>query len=203
MQPNRSTTLVTAVTVLALSAPVVRVSGQESLPFTPGQWGIEAAASSNPEGGVVRFFSPKTALTVGGSFVATSNDTDETDPFTGGSFTTKSSQTLADVRLGIRFYRPLAPSVVQFTSVGLEAQHVSIKNTEQFSNTEASVQGTGIGAFSELGAQYHFSPKFSIGAAVRAEYLHSSTRRRNSVDGKGTGNGFAIEFAPIRASIFF
>jgi hypothetical protein len=203
MQRNCSTTLVTTVALLALSAPVSRVSAQESLPFTPGQWGIEAAASSNPDGGVIRFFSPKTALTVGGSFVATSNDTDETDPFTGGSFTTKSSQKLADVRLGVRFYRPLAPSVVQFTSVGVVAQHVSIKNTEQFSSTEASVRGTGIGAFSELGAQYHFSTKFSIGAAVRAEYLHSSTRHRNTAEGKGTGNGFALEFAPIRASIFF
>ena len=203
MKPIHSTIRVSFLALVVISLGATRARAQETLPFTAGQWGIEAAASSIPEGGMIRFLSSRTALTLSGSYSTLSVEDERTDPFTGATFTMKTTQSLADVRVGMRFYRPVASSVVQFTGVGLLAQHVSAKNVDVFTSTPVTDRATGIGAFAEVGAQYHLSAKFSIGAAVRAEYIHLSGKTRGDAEGRSTGNGFAVEFAPIRASIFF
>ena len=63
---------------------------------------------------------------------------------------------------------------------------------------------TNLGAFGEFGAQYHLAARFALGTAVRAEYLHVDGKTTgNGAELKTTGNGFSVDFIPIRASIFF
>ena len=191
------------VSLAAVAISPLLVSAQEALPYSPGQWGLEAAVSPDPEGGVVRFFSPKTALVLSGSYYKLSTKNKVGDPFF-GTFTTKTSQSLAAARLGVRFFRPIMTSLVQFTTIGVTAQRISQEQDDPISGAPLDVTLTNLGAFGELGVQYHFGPRFAVGTAFRAEYLHVSGKTTGGgADGKTTGNGFSLDFTPIRASIFF
>ena len=194
---------VVSLTAVAISPSLVRA--QEVLPYSAGQWGLEASASTNPEGGVMRFFSPKTALVLTGSYSRLSTEDKVDDPFGGGTFTVKSTQSLAAARLGVRFFRPIATSLVQFTTVGVTAQHLSQNQEDPISGAPFDLTLTNVGAFGEAGVQYHLSPRFAFGAAFRAEYLHVTGKASDNsgTEVNTTGNGFSFDFTPIRASIFF
>jgi hypothetical protein len=194
---------VVSLTAVAISPSLMRA--QDALPYSAGQWGLEASASANPEGGVLKFFSPKTALVLTGSYSKLSTKDEVTDPFGGAAASVKTSQSQAAARLGLRFYRPIATSLVQFTTVGITAQHVSQNQDDPFSGGQFDVTLNNFGAFGEVGAQYHLGPRFAFGAAFRAEYLHvtGKTTGSSGATGKTTGNGFSFDFTPIRASIFF
>jgi hypothetical protein len=192
---------IVSLAAVAISPPLV--FAQEALPYSAGQWGLEASVSPDPEGGVLRFLSPKTAVVLSGSYYTLSTKDKADDPFF-GTFTTKTSQSLAAVRLGVRFFRPIATSLVQFTTIGATAQHISEERDDPISGAPLDVRLTNLGAFGELGVQYHFAPRFAVGTAFRAEYLHVSGKTTGSgPDVKTTGDGFALDFMPIRASIFF
>jgi hypothetical protein len=187
--------------VAAISPSLVRA--QDALPFSAGQWGLEGTASSSPEGGIMRFFSPGTALVLSGSYFKISSTDEQNDPFY-GSFKVKSSQSVGFVRLGMRFFRPLATSLVQFTTVGITAQYINQNQDDPVSGVPLDGTFTNLGAFGEFGAQYHLATRFALGTAVRAEYLHLHGKTTgNGADLKTTGNGFSVDFIPIRASIFF
>ena len=192
--------------VLALIAVAFSPSlgrAQDALPFSAGQWGLEGSASASPEGGVMRFFSPKTALVLSGSYYKVSSTDETNDPFY-GSFKVKSGQSVGFARLGLRFFRPLATSLVQFTTVGITAQHINQNQDDPVSGVPLDGTFTNLGAFGEFGAQYHLATRFALGAALRAEYLHVSGKTTGSgAEMKTTGNGFSVDFIPIRASIFF
>lgn len=198
--PFRSLAVLSLIAV-TINPSVVRA--QDALPFSGGQWGLEGSVSSNPEGGVMRFFSPRTALVLSGSYFKVSSTDEQNDPFY-GSFKVKSSQSIGFARLGLRFFRPLAASVVQFTTVGVTAQHINQKQDDPVSGVPVDGTFTNLGAFGEFGAQYHLAARFSFGAALRAEYLHLDGKTTASgASVKTTGSGFSVDFIPIRASIFF
>ena len=192
--------------VLSLMAVAVRPSlarAQAALPFSAGQWGLEGSMSSNPEGGVMRFFSPRTALVLSGSYYKISSTDEQNDPFY-GSFKVKTGQSVGFARLGVRLFRPLATNLVQFATVGVTAQHVSQNQDDPISGVPLDGTFTNLGGFGEIGAQYHLAARFAIGAAFRAEYLHVNGKTTGSgAEIKTSGNGFSLDFIPIRASIFF
>lgn len=191
---------------LSLLAAVISPNlarAQDALPFRAGQWGLEGSVSADPEGGVLRFFSPNTALVLSGSYYKLSSEDEQNDPFF-GNFKAKSSQSVASARLGVRFFRPLATSVVQFTTVGVTAQHNNQKQDDPVSGVPVDAKLTSLGAFGEIGAQYHLAARFAFGTAFRAEYLHVDGKLTGTgAELKTSGNGFSFDFIPIRASIFF
>ena len=192
--------------VLSLIAAAISPSlarAQVALPFSAGQWGLEGSATSNPEGGVMRFFSPRTAIVLSGSYFKLSSTDEQNDPFY-GNFKVKTSQSVGLARLGIRLFRPLATSLVQFTTVGITAQYINQKEDDPISGAPLDGTFTNLGAFGEFGVQYHLATRFAFGAAFRAEYLHLNGKTTgNGAELKTTGNGFSVDFIPIRASIFF
>jgi len=194
-----------AISLIAAAISPSFVRAQDALPYSAGQWGLEASASTNPEGGVLRFFSPKIALVLTGSYAKLSTTDEVTDPFGSPAATVKTDQTEATARLGLRFYRPIVTSLVQFTTVGVTADHLSQTQDDPFSGGRFDVTLNGLGAFGEVGAQYHLGARFALGAAFRAEYLHvtGKTTGSSGAEGTTTGNGFSFDFTPIRASIFF
>jgi hypothetical protein len=179
------------------------VHAQDVLPFSAGQWGLEGSVSTNPEGGVMRFFSPQAALVLSGSYYKISSVDSQDDPFY-GSFKVKTSESQASARLGVRYFRPLAASLVQVMTIGVTAQHITQNQDDPVSGVPVDVKLTGMGAFGEIGAQYHLATRFAIGTAFRAEYLHVNGKTVGSgFDVKTTGSGFTLDFIPIRATIFF
>ena len=190
---------------LAATAILPAAAIAQSLPFRSGQWGAEFQSGDLTSAGVIRFFSPSSALVLDLGILDVTHD-EEDVPSGGGTGTTvENSITLYNLRLGFRNYMPVATRVTGFWTVGGQFVHGS--QTQEIPGPfggRSEDSETDIGVFGQLGADYHVTNNLAVGVAYDLCFLHVSGE---SKDPGGTtdisGHRFTAGFTPVRVSLFF
>jgi hypothetical protein len=183
--------------VLALGAAAIVPNSAEAQaaviasPFHAGQWGIEAYAAGQA-GGLIRFFTPRTALafTLSGNHINTAAD--GSGP---GSGSSKGTQ--LDATLGLRRHSMLAPRVAAIVGAGLVGGNVQQKQVYSGIPGASTYHSSYLGAYAEAGGQYMIADHFAVGVAYRLTGRHV----KNTTNQKGSEFGAAV--LPIRATLYF
>jgi hypothetical protein len=196
--------------MLAVAAAVILPAAvqAQSLPFRTGQWGAEFQSGDLTSAGVMRFFSPSTALVLNVGILSIETEEEVTSAGPGSGTTTDNSFSLYAARLGFRNYSPVANRVVGFWTVGVELARGS---QEQFVPDPFSGGGiqfeeseTQIGVFGQLGADYQVTSNLAVGMAFDVVWARITGEQRdpsNTVD--ISGHRFSGNLTPVRVSIFF
>ena len=196
----------TAAAVL-LVVPAARAGAQaarDSLPFHPGQWGVEAGVGGGGGAGALRFFSRATALTVdfGAAYNKRSSDLDA--PNTGPSeFTTN----FISARLGFRHYSGVGRGLAGLFGAGAILSY----NGTHGDPGDVSQHETGAGAFAEGGASYFVTSRLSLSGTygITVQRTSGNTRQVVAVSGgqaiTGTTSSWIAQTTGVRltAAIFF
>jgi len=164
-------------------------------PFHAGQWGVEAYAHVFGDGGVMRFFTPRTALVL--DVAADQISTDANDAT---STLQHTNSTMLNLSLGLRHHTMVAPKIASTFAGG-----VSVSTTRQRSEYEAP-SGTSVssyranyaGGWVEFGGQYMVADRFAVGLAYDLIGRHISNTGTDQ-----HGFEFATQFRPIRATLYF
>jgi hypothetical protein len=174
----------------------------DSLPFRSGQWGTEFIAGSQFGGvGVMRFHSARAAWTidVGGSANRQN---------AGGSFGSSGSGSNLGVRLGHRWYRPVARSVGVYLGTGVNGA-VGRSSSQHQAADKVRQSLRSVGAYGELGGAYFVSPHLSLGGGVA---LNASTYRQSEqrtdaanvrVRTSSSGYGASVGTSQLFATLYF
>lgn len=183
---------------LIVAASVPGVASAQALPFRAGQWGAEFSSGDLNTVGMMRFVSPRSAFVF---------DVGMLDFVIDEEAGLKQSQRRLELRLGLRNYRPVATRVSGFWSVGATAAYWSQK--QESSSLPASRyerNETTIGAFAQLGADFHITSNIAAGVAYGLS-LTRMTGDAISEPGEGqtdvSGHQFGGRVTPIRVSLFF
>ena len=183
---------------LAAAASVPGVASAQALPFRAGQWGAEFSSGDLHTAGVMRFNSPRSAFVfdVGALDLALDEEPG-----------LKQAQRRLELRLGLRSYRPIATRVSGFWTIGATAglwsqkQESSSLPGSRYERTE-----TTIGAFAQVGADFHVTNNIAAGAAYGLSLTRISGEAI-SEPGEGqieiSGHQFSARVTPIRVSLFF
>ena len=157
-----------------------------------------ASGLSGPElwaqtGGIMRFFTPRTALvlTLSANHLKTNSD----EP---GSTLVSNEATVFDATLGLRRHAVLASKVVGTAGGGLVAVSVQQRQEYRGALSPSSFHSSYYGAYAELGGQYMVADHFAVGIAYRLLGRH--------VKNSGTsqaGTEFLSNVLPIRATLYF
>jgi len=173
-------------------APSARAQGTTTAtPFHAGQWGIEGYAAGQ-SGGIMRFFTPRTALvlTLSGDRLDLSDNA--------AAAPTSNRATVVDATLGFRRHSMLAQRIASTFGAGLIAGSVTQKIAYGGPAGTSSYHGSYIGAFVDVGGQYMVADHFAVGLAYRFAGQHL---KPNGSDQRGTE--FQLGFLPIRATLYF
>lgn len=165
-----------ALSLAIVAARPIAAQSTDSLPFRARQWGAEFSASSGfGSAGLLRFHTSRRALLLdaGGTITRQSkSDAARAD-----------NSAAARLRIGERFYRPVARRVVQFATVGVGASHDdATTSVPTFTGTmgEQTQRQWATGVFGGVGAAWMVTPALSLGATYEAElnYVSSTTEVR-------------------------
>lgn len=161
-------------------------------PFHPGQWGIEAYAAGQ-SGGVLRFFTPRTALvfTLSADRLSTSQDDGAFGP-------TSNKGTVADIELGLRRHSMVAQHIAATLGGGLLVGSIQQKITYPAPQGTDSYHSAHFGAYVDVGGQYMIADHFAVGLAYRIAGQHV----KSGPSGQA-GSEFAMSFLPVRATLYF
>ena len=187
---------------LVLAALCPAAAGAQTLPFRTGQWGAEFQSGDLTTAGVMRFFSPRSALVLDAGVLDLGLDEDDKV----NSTTDESSLSLWAARLGLRSYMPVANRVAGFWTAGVELARSSQKQTiPGFAGPQRIEESeTHLGAFGQLGADYHVTNNLAVGMAFDVVFARVSGERtgpNTNVD--LSGHRFTAAFTPVRVSLFF
>jgi hypothetical protein len=168
----------------------------DSLPFKKGQWAIESSIAYGSLG-VIRFFSPRSAMVVGISsyvFGEKNRDDDETENFFGFSN--------LGVQVGPRIYRPVSGNAATFLSTGLTVSH---RTQRQSYRRESSMS---YGIMGGAGGAYFPGRRLSVQVMVTstASYLFGKTDfEDNTFASDFTTRGYSITplSADVSATFYF
>ncbi|MFL5563248.1 MAG: hypothetical protein ACJ79K_17415 [Gemmatimonadaceae bacterium] len=192
------THLAAAVMALGSLAVTATAGAQQAAipsPFHAGQWGIEAYADVFGHGGVMRFFTPRTALV----FDLGANHADSKAANSNATLQ-KSTTNTFDLELGLRHLTMLAPKIASTFGAGVNAG--TTQRRDEYvgfpSITVSSYQANYAGAFIEMGGQYIIADRFAVGLAY---YL--SARRTSTNAGDQRGFAYSTSFRPLRATLYF
>lgn len=192
------------------SAARAQSAPSDSTGFRAGQWGAEftlGTGSGIASGvGALRFFSDRRALLVdvNGRFTRASGD----GPL-------KSTESILNVRIGPRWYRPVKGRVLQYVSLGVIASHERRENPVFMSSLDPTTQFTtksvGGGAFGEVGGSWMVTSQLSLGAAWQGTLQYA----RNTQDARNFGGSILVPASrsnvwsasfgslALRAGVFF
>ena len=160
-------------------------------PFHAGQWAIEGYAAGQT-GGVMRFFTPRTALAL--TLSADHLDTRSDDA---SSTLVSSKSTTLDVTLGLRRHTMLASKVAG--TFGIGAVGGTVKRRQEYTIFSPDHFHSGYyGAFADLGGQYMVADHFAVGVAYRFVARHVSNSGSHQA-----GTELATGVLPIRATLYF
>ena len=185
-----------AVVALGMSITCVGSAGAQGTavasPFHAGQWGIEGYAAGQ-SGGILRFFTPRTALvlTLSGNHVSTSNCEVTPDA-------SSNKGTVVDASLGLRRHSMLAPRVAATAAIGAVGGTVQQRQVSPGPFPPSTYRTSYVGAFAEGGAQYMVADHLAVGLAYRLTARHLSL----GITGQ-KGADFFVGVVPIRASLYF
>jgi hypothetical protein len=158
---------------------VLHAQQPDSTTFRRGQWGTEFALGSSYQSlGVLRFATPARAWI--GYLGVSVNDTRGDDQTNSEGFpvgTSSSSLRRGEVRVGHRWYRPLADHVAQHLTIGALASSTrQASGPNALPNLEQSESGAGV--FADVGALWFVTPRLSLGAAWTTEATFTREKAR-------------------------
>jgi len=197
----------TAAAVLLLAVPAARARAQaapDSLPFHPGQWGVEAGVGGGGGAGALRFFSRATALTVDFSAAISKRNSDLEGPNTVDSdFSTR----FLSARLGFRHYGGARRGIAGLFGAGAILSY----NWANGNPGDGSQHETGVGGFAEAGASYFVTPRLALSGTygLNLQYTTGNTRQVvGVVNGQqitSSMSGWVAQTTGVRltAAIFF
>lgn len=186
---------VAGIVALGASAIGAGTAGAQAVaasPFHAGQWGIEAYAAGQT-GGIMRFFTPRTALvlTMSANHIKTHSDEPSTP-------IVSNEATVFDATLGFRRHAVLGSKVVGTLGAGIVAGSVQQRQEYRGFPTRTDFHSSYYGASAELGGQYMVADHFAVGVAYRLLGRHI----KNSGNGQA-GTEFITNVLPIRATLYF
>jgi hypothetical protein len=162
-------------------------------PFHAGQWGIDGYATSNA-GGILRFFTPRTALVLDLFARHSSGSRDN-----GGGVAMDIRTDDVDIALGLRRHTMMAPRIAMTLGAGVEAgsqrQRTDVSGGV-FPSTDYRM--THLGGYVDAGGQYMVADHFAIGLAYRLTARHTKFDYLDQ-----SGSEFYASFLPIRATLYF
>jgi hypothetical protein len=160
-------------------------------PFHAGQWGLEGYVVGQG-GGVLRFFTPRTALllTLSTQHLEISSGDRTVLP-------TRTSGTLIDGTLGFRRHSMIAPHIASTLGAGVIAGTVQQRQEYPPPAGTNKFRSSHIGAFIDLGGQYMVADHFAVGLAYRFSAQHIG------YSGPSSGSEIVTGFLPIRATLYF
>jgi hypothetical protein len=187
--------------ILASLAASRGLAAQDVPTFHAGQWAAEFTGGDFTNEGVMRFFSPRSALVLSG-FGSLSHGTATPD---GSAKQTSSTQSLF-LALGVRRYTNVAAHVLATTEFGAGAGFYRSKTVgDVFGNPTANLQRqTNFGIYGEVGAQYFVTTHLALGSVLTVSANGSSGRNENG--GTGTdysGYNLTTALRPIRVTLYF
>jgi len=160
-------------------------------PFHAGQWGVETYIGDNG-GGLLRFFTPQTALVLDASFDHSSMKQDQN----AGTYKTRSN--VVNLALGLRHHVPVAAGFS--TTFGVAATYGAVVEHQEYSDP-AQNNSYGLryaGGYAEIGGQYMPASHLALGLAYRLAGQHTTVKTF-----KESGNDFFTTFTPLRVSLYF
>lgn len=201
---------------VATTASPLAAQQADTLPFRAGQWGAEFTAANFSGVGLLRFSNPHRAwlVDVQGQVTRQSGGTNSLS-----SFDVVSDSEALQLRLGRRFYAPVAPRVVRHVGVGVLGRYASqdarpgaFAVTAPFSYDESRTDFSG-GVFAEVGAQWMITANLGLGAAWSAN-LQAGRRQVERISAAGNAppertqssvNTWGASFGglAIRGAVFF
>ena len=176
------------------------LAAQEIPAFHDGEWAAEFTGGNWNNAGVMRFFSPRSALVLSasGSFSRNSETPD------GGVEATSTSKSLF-LALGVRRHNTVAPRVLATTEVGAELYLNRLKTkTDAFGGPIYRQRLTNYGIYGEIGGQYFVASHLALGAVASVSATRNSGR--NETGGPAVDvSGFSIStgLRPIRVTLYF
>jgi hypothetical protein len=166
-----------------------------------GQWAAEFSGGNFNNIGVMRFFSPRSALVLSG-YGSLSHNTAAPD---GSGKRTDNTQSLS-LALGVRRHATVASRVLATTELGANMGLYRSKLTDDGigSPTSSSQSQTNYGLYGEIGAQYFVASHLALGGVLTVNANMYSGRTAGG--GSGTDyRGFALStgLRPIRVTLYF
>jgi len=175
------TALAVAALAPALAPGVGFAQAAERSPFHARQWGADFVVAFGFAGaGAIRFMAPDRAVVMdlqGDISTSTSNG--------GGA---RGNVNSAELSLGVRRYRGLAPSVQLFHTLGLQVDY----SHSYAAAGPTTTNGWGAGVFGDLGAGWMVSPHLMVGASWRVDALYTHT---STMTPGGTTSGHQLELS--------
>ena len=193
--PSLRTSIVLAAVVAAIPTASLWGQNPDSAGFHPRQWGVDFNIGNGFVGaGLIHFRSPTQAmvLALSGNVSSSTN----TGSVGGGGNVSR-----INLSLGGRHYRPFAPRLYGYRTLGIEGSYSHAFMGGSFGRTDNAVGG---GVFGELGAGWLVTPHLALGAAwqLSADYVHS-----NETTGTDTAtyNGFSVTLGQVqlRGQLYF
>ncbi len=161
-------------------------------PFHAGQWGVETYIGDN-NGGVLRFFTPQTALVFDASLSHNTMKEDQSP----GTYETRANR--VEVALGLRHHAPVAAGFS--TTFGAALTYGAIVQHQEYSANPAQNSSYGVryaGGYAEIGGQYMPASHLAVGLSYRLTGQHTKVKSYNQ-----SGNDFFAAFTPLRVSLYF
>ena len=176
------------------------LAAQEVPTFHAGQWGAEFTGGNWGNAGVMRFFSPSSALVLSASG-SYSRNTSTPD---GGTAATSSVRALS-LALGVRRHSSVASRVLATTELGAYTGFSRSKSvSDGFGNPVYTQSQRYTGIYGEIGGQYFVTAHLALGSGAVLGANINSGRSENA--GSGTDyRGFSISttLLPMRVSLYF
>lgn len=187
--------------VLASATACRGLAAQEMPTFHNGEWAAEFSGGSGTNAGVMRFFSPRSALVLsGGGTVSHTTTTPDA-----GSKSTTNVQTFM-LALGVRRHTPVAPRVLATTELGASVDFAHSKTTtDGFGNpVDNRLTQTSVGIYGEIGGQYFVASHLALGAVATINASVSTGRNENGGSAADL-RGFLLSTSlrPIRITLYF
>ncbi len=187
-----------ALAAAVLLAPMrAKAQASDSTLFRAGQWGAEFSPVDFSSLGVLRFSTPTRAWIAQLRGTLELVDRDENTPQTG-----LRSNHLLQLQLGHRWYKPVAPAVVQHFTLGALAR--TSRSEFRFRNDPIVRSGNAFGFVADIGAQWMVTSNLSLGASYGIAALVSrNTDNSFSGDSRSTISSAFLGPVSIRAALFF
>jgi len=177
------------------------LAAQDIPTFHAGQWAAEFTGGDGASEGVMRFFSPRSALVISGS-ASLSHNTAAPDNATESTSSLRS----LFLALGVRRHTTIASRVLATTELGANIGLSRGKTTtDAFGDPVTGRQSqTNYGIFGEIGGQYFVASHLALGTVATLSASRTSARAESG--GTGTDyRGFSLStvLRPIRITLYF
>ena len=194
------TTTVFAVSVLMLGARTT--SAQETPTFHRGQWAAEFSGGAGLSAGLLRFYSPTSALAISfGGNISRQYSESNTGP------DLENSHGYLSVAIGVRRHTSVAPRVVAWNELGVVGTVLHDRSEyNDLSGTAVESRRSGFSGsgYGEIGGQYFVTSHIALGAAATL-YAGGNWSSDRTGTSRGRSHGFALStgLTPIMFTLYF